>query len=246
MRANFLSCLSLGIVLINLGCSSPADKTSDHPYPVQAILNAPSPYPYPLPVITGQANKNIGPALASDIITPVPASKEMLTEAWENFGYFHQEFPFINNVEEPPYRRYYGCVNSQNAGGMIDYFVTTQTSENIKTALIEHFNKHKIKHTDWDELDVSGFLGYAWKISAYYHPEIDNDATVFIQIDLLEYKLRATSEQLKTTPTEIMGIPKSALRLWINYIEKPGQFKGYLEPDLLKTCEGGWWFAQNP
>jgi hypothetical protein len=207
-----------------------------YPYPVNTTIASPSPY----------ANQQTTTTSLPVDMTPVPASKEVLAIANKNFGRFFQELPFVNDAKREPHREYYGCINSQNAGSIINYIVTTQTAENIMIALTEFFDKQEIKHTNWEEFDISGFLGYSWKISASYHPNDDSDALVIVGVDLLDYKLRATPESPEVTPTEDTAIPESHVYLWLNYFETPGQITGHEQTDLLKTCEDGWWLAINP
>ena len=146
-----------------------ADTPMTYPYPGN------NPVAYPSPHTSQQA---IVTSLLADM-TPVPASKEVLATAIENFGHFFRELPFVDTTKGEPYREYYGCTNSQNAGSIINYIVTTQTAENIMIALTEYFDKREIKHTDWEEYDITDFLGYSWKISASYRPQNDPDACWF-------------------------------------------------------------------
>jgi len=223
-----------------------------YPYPSQSpdSVNTPMVYPYPentpLPSPEPSSDRQVTATSLPADMTAVPASKEVLAIANKNFGHFFQELPFVKTAKDAPYREYYGCINSQNAGSIINYTVTTQTAESIMIALTEYFVKQEIKHTNWEEFDISGFLGYSWRISASYNPPNDSDALVIIHGDLLEYKLRATPESPEATPTEDATIPESHVYLWLNYFETSGQITGYKQTDLLRTCENGWWLAINP
>ena len=221
------------------------------PYPSKTPVVYPSPYPdwqatvTPSPAeITPQQATVI--LLAADM-TPVAASEEMLATAIGNFEHYFRDLPFINAAKGRPHREYFGCIDSQNAGSMIDYSVNIQSAEDIKNTLVEYFDEQKINHSDWEEFEISGFLGYSWTISASKYLNDNTGALVIIRADLLEYRLRATSEPFELPiPTEDTGFPASHIKLWLNFVDAPDQNIGFKQTDLLKTCKEGWWLAINP